>query len=299
MLIYRGGRSFLQQIHTSSSYCLNHQLPHVGTDTGFSSCSLLTDDDLHPFIPSLHPTDKERKMKITIITICLIGAVFANPISLNAVLDTSELDSNSTESASVSQSSENNTSEQSSEESTSNQSTDSESLESTSEDKTSEESDSQSDESDKSQSMTETRDNSMSSEENVRRSWVPVFHVVQDLSGEDNSSSTEVKGQGEQLSTPEPTTSSSESSDTSEATTAPTTSESSSSESNETSESSESPEDSDSAEVQQMKTSDCVNGTQSCESEEHFFHDIGDDAHYGVDNLMVPDDDERELTLRR
>ncbi|XP_034451300.1 secretory calcium-binding phosphoprotein 1 isoform X4 [Hippoglossus hippoglossus] len=247
-------------------------------------------------------------MKITIIMFCLIGAVFANPISFNALLDTSELDSNSTESSSVSQSSENNTSEQSSEESNSDQSSESESLESTSEDKTSEESDSQSDESDGSDSMTETRDNSMSSEENVRRSWVQVFHVVQDLSGEDNSS-TEVKGQEEQLSTLEPTptidnqvdnpSSSSESSDTSEATAAPTTSESSSSESSETSETSESTEDSDSAEVQQMKTSDCVNGTQSCESDEYLFHDIGDDAHYGVDNLMAPDDDERELTLRR
>nr|XP_019955834.1 PREDICTED: osteocalcin 2-like [Paralichthys olivaceus] len=265
-------------------------------------------------------------MKVTIITFCLIGAVFANPISFNALLDSTELDSNSTESASVSQSSENSTSEQSSEESTSNQSSESESLESTSEDTTSEESDSQSDESDGSDSMPETRDNSMSSEENLRKSWVQVYNVMQDLSDEDNSS-TEVKGQGEQLSTQQPThtstifkqevnttqlnqplvdspTSSSESTENSEATAAPSasTSESSSSESNETSESSESTEDStasDSAEVQKMKASDCVNGTQSCESEEYFFHDIGDDAHHGVDNLMVPDDDERELTLRR
>lgn len=79
-----------------------------------------------------------------------------------------------------------------------------------------------------------------------------------------------------------------------------------SSESNETSEDSDSSdasksaEDSnasDSAELTQMK--DCVNGTQSCESDEYFFQDIGDDAHYSVDNLMVPDDDERELILRR
>lgn len=85
-------------------------------------------------------------------------------------------------------------------------------------------------------------------------------------------------------------------------------SESSSSESNETSENSDSSdasksaEDSnasDSAELEQFKAKDCVNGTQSCESEEYFFQDIGDDAHYSVDNLMVPDEDERELSLRR
>ncbi|XP_018551158.1 dentin sialophosphoprotein [Lates calcarifer] len=74
------------------------------------------------------------------------------------------------------------------------------------------------------------------------------------------------------------------------------------SESNDTSDASKSTEDSngsDSAELEQIKTKDCVNGTQSCESEEYFFQDIGDDAHYSVDNLMVPDEDERELSLRR
>lgn len=85
-------------------------------------------------------------------------------------------------------------------------------------------------------------------------------------------------------------------------------SESTSSESNETSEDSDSSDASksseesnatDSSELQQIKTQDCVNGTQSCESEEHFFQDIGDDAHYSVDNLMMPDEAERELSLRR
>lgn len=85
-------------------------------------------------------------------------------------------------------------------------------------------------------------------------------------------------------------------------------SESTSSESNETGETSdssnnsESTEDSnasDSTELAQITTKDCGNGTQSCESEEHFFQNIGDDAHYSVENLMVPDEDERELSLRR
>lgn len=74
-------------------------------------------------------------------------------------------------------------------------------------------------------------------------------------------------------------------------------SESSSIESDETSETSEA---SDSGELKQMKIQDCVNGTQSCESsEEYFFQDIGDDGHVSVDHLMVPDDDDRELSLRR
>lgn len=82
-------------------------------------------------------------------------------------------------------------------------------------------------------------------------------------------------------------------------------SDSTSSESNETTEDSKSTEDSnasDSTELLQMKTKDCVNATQSCESEEHFFQNVGDDAHYSVDNLdnlMVPDEDDRELSLRR
>lgn len=285
-------------------------------------------------------------MKTIIITFtfCLIGAIFANPISFNIVLESNELDSNSTESLSVSQSSENNTSEiQSSEENISNQSSESESSEDTSEDKTSEESDSESEEQ-QTELMIETRDDSMGSEENVRKSWVRVFPmVVQELSAEDNSSA-EVKGQseehlGNQTSTVvilkqranktlalvensvDSSESTSDSADTSDSTaiTAATSdsSESTSSESNETSETSEtsdssdstesnntseSTEDSnasDSTELQQIKHQNCVNGTQSCESEEYFFQDIGDDGHHSVDNLMVPDDDERELSLRR
>ncbi|XP_044045151.1 secretory calcium-binding phosphoprotein 1 [Siniperca chuatsi] len=288
-------------------------------------------------------------MKVTIITFCLIGAVFANPISFNAVLESSELDPNTTESLSVSQSSENDTSElQSSEENTSSQSqsSESESLETTSEDKTSEESNSQSDEDDGTDFAAETRDNSMGSEENVRKSWVRVFaSVIKVLSAEDNSS-TEVKGQSDHLTAKQPTHTStsdtfrqrtnttqghtnlplvenpthssdttSDSADTSDITgvTAVTSnsSESTSSESNETNESSENSDSSDasksseesnasdSSELEQVKTQDCVNGTQSCESEEYIFQDIGDDAHSSVDNLMVPDEDERELSLRR
>lgn len=280
-------------------------------------------------------------MKTIIITFtfCLVGAIFANPISF-IVLESDELDSNSTESLSVSQSSENNTSEiQSSEESISNQSSESESLEDTSEDKTSEESDSESEE--ETELMIETRDDSMGSEENIRKSWVRVFpKLVQALSAEDNSSA-EVKGQseehlGNQTSTimilkqranttlalvensVDSSESTSNSADTSDSTaiTAATSdsSESTSSESNETSETSETSDSSDSSdtsestedsnasdstELQQIKSQNCVNGTQSCESEEYFFQDIGDDGHHSVDNLMVPDEDERELSLRR
>lgn len=64
------------------------------------------------------------------------------------------------------------------------------------------------------------------------------------------------------------------------------------------SESSESSEASDSAESNQIQALDCVNGTASCESEEYFLQGIGDDGHAAVDHLMVPDDDERELSLR-
>lgn len=266
-------------------------------------------------------------MKVTIITFCLIGAVFANPISYNVVLESSELDSNSTESLPVSQSAENDTSEiQSSEENTSDQSqsSESDSSESTSEDKTSEESDSQSDE-DENNSLDETRDDSMGSEENVRKSWVREFaSVIKALSAEDNSS-TEVKGQSDsqsekQASTAQgnaklpmvesPTTGSdpttSERADITALTAA--TSDSSESASSESDETSESTEDSDvsddsnasdSSEPALIKGPACVNGTQSCESEEYFFQDIGDDAHNSVDNLMVPDEDERELFLKR
>nr|XP_020516866.1 suppressor protein SRP40-like [Labrus bergylta] len=253
-------------------------------------------------------------MKVTIIIFFLIGTIFANP----------------TESLSVSQSSENDTSElMSSEEniSSQSQSSESQSLESTSEDTTSEESNSLSEEDDETDSLAETRDDSMGSEENVRKSWVRVFaSVIKILSGEDNSSSTEAKGPSIDHTEKQPThtstgttfkqrtnmaqghtdlqttTDSSDttsdstdsSNDTGETAATSDSSESNSRESNETDETSE---DSDSSELKQLR--DCVNGTQSCESEEYFFQDIGDDAHYSVDNLMVPDDNEREFILRR
>ncbi|KAF3687699.1 hypothetical protein EXN66_Car003371 [Channa argus] len=263
------------------------------------------------------------RMKVAVITFCLIGAVFANP----------------TESLSISQSSEKDTSElQSSDKTTSNESSESVSIES--EDTTSEESNSQSDEDDQLTSMAETRDNSMSSEENVRKRLVQVFASVAKVISVEDNSSTEVKGQPEHLSSEltekqltstsstvkqktktlqghtnlhlagNPTGSSeTTSTDTSDITavTAATSdsSESSSSESLETSDSSDeskSAEDSnasDSTELALIKTENCVNGTQSCESEEQFFQNMGDDDHYSVDNLMMPDEDERELSLRR
>ncbi|XP_041640039.1 secretory calcium-binding phosphoprotein 1 [Cheilinus undulatus] len=252
-------------------------------------------------------------MKFIIFTFFLIGAVFASP----------------TESLSVSQSSENDTSElQSSEENISSLSSESQSDESTSEDTTSEESNSESEEDNGSDSLAETRDDSMGSEENVRKRVQVFASVLKVLSAEDNSS-TEVKSLSTEVtekqqktnlaqghtdlqlvdSTSDSSDSTSESADTSDSTeeTAATSDSSESKESNETNETSEdsdsasrSEEDSnasDSAELEQVK--DCVNGTQSCESEEYFFSDIGDDAHYSVDNLMVPDDGEREFMLRR
>ncbi|XP_070843908.1 secretory calcium-binding phosphoprotein 1 [Chaetodon trifascialis] len=259
-------------------------------------------------------------MKGTIVMFCLIGAVFANPISHSALLESSELDPNTTESLSVSQSAENNTSElQSSEENTSSQSqsSESESLESTSEDKTSEESNSQSDEDDETDSMAETRDDSMGSEENMRKSWVRVFaSVIKVQSAEDNSSSSaEVKGQPDHLTNTsadtsaaqgrtnllrleDPTDSSDTTSDSADTSELPTAA-SSSSESNETSETSETSDSSDSSEMQHIRGHDCVNGTQSCESEEYFFQDIGDDGQVSVDNAMVPEVDDREFSLRR
>ncbi|KAL6110712.1 uncharacterized protein ACO6RY_19744 [Pungitius sinensis] len=285
-------------------------------------------------------------MMVNIIMFCLIGAVFANPISFNAVLQSNELDSNSTESLSVLQSSQNGTSELlSSEESSSNQSQSSESssesestsTESSSEDKTEEESNSLPDEKDVADPMAETTDNSMGSEENIRKSWVQVFATVIRVQSAEDNSSTEVKGQSEQLKPANNTSTSttirqgadtqlplvetpadssdttSDSANTSEGATASNSdsSDSTSSESNETSETSETSDSSDTnasveesnasdnALLGQLKTKDCVNGTQSCESEEYLFQDIGDDAHYSVDSLMVPDDDERELSLRR
>nr|XP_040043630.1 secretory calcium-binding phosphoprotein 1 [Gasterosteus aculeatus aculeatus] len=291
-------------------------------------------------------------MMVNIIMFCLMGAVFSNPISFNAVLESNELDSNSTENLS-SQSSENGTSALlSSEESTSKQSQSSESssesesestsTESTSEDRTEEESNSLLDEKDVADPMAETTDNSMGSEENIRKSWVQMFAtVIRDLSAEDNFSA-EVKGQSDQLTEkPANNTSTSatirqggdthlplvenpadsgdttsDSADSSEGAAVSTndSSESTSSESNETSETSETSDSSDSSDsstsveeseasddalLGQLETKDCVNGTQSCESEEYLFQDIGDDAHYSVDSLMVPDEDEREFSLRR
>lgn len=273
---------------------------------------------------------------INVIFFCLICAIFANPIIVDTTLDSLEKDTNSTETFLVAQSLGNGTSDSQSSESES-----SESVESESSDTTSEESDSV--ESNETELLVETRDDSMGSEENVRKSWLRVFAtVVRDTSVEDNS--TEAKDQTEILNnkltvkqTIQPptvktlkqssnakvalvqkaTVQSDSSSESAESTdnTAPVTftadsSQSASSESNETSSeasdsasdsaqssSSEDSSNSDSRELTPIK--DCVNGTQSCESQEYFFQDIGDDANYSVDNLMVPDEDDRELSLRR
>lgn len=66
-----------------------------------------------------------------------------------------------------------------------------------------------------------------------------------------------------------------------------------------TSETSETSESSESNETGRINVADCVNATESCESDEYFFQGIGDDGLYAVDNLMAPDDGERELQLRR
>uniref|UniRef100_A0A3Q1HA34 Secretory calcium-binding phosphoprotein 1 n=1 Tax=Acanthochromis polyacanthus TaxID=80966 RepID=A0A3Q1HA34_9TELE len=129
---------------------------------------------------------------------------------------------------------------------------------------TSEESDSQSDEDDN-DSMPETQDDSMGSEENVRKNPT-------------DSSDT-----------------SSNSADTSDS--ADTTAATSDSSDSTSEESDENTSNSSEAKLAQIK--DCVNGTQSCESEEYFFQNIGDDGHFSVDNLMVPEEDERQLSLRR
>ncbi|XP_068177764.1 secretory calcium-binding phosphoprotein 1 isoform X2 [Antennarius striatus] len=147
---------------------------------------------------------------------------------------------------------------------------------------TSEESNSQSDEADEIGFMGETRDDSMGSEENVRKNLVQVIaSVIKTLSAE--NSSTEVTGQLDLTGS-----SVGDSSDTSET-----------SDSQDTSESTEDSDASDSMEIEQIKTQDCVNGTKSCESDEYFFQDIGDDAQLSVPNLMVSEDTERELTLKR
>uniref|UniRef100_A0A3B3BNU2 Uncharacterized protein n=1 Tax=Oryzias melastigma TaxID=30732 RepID=A0A3B3BNU2_ORYME len=71
------------------------------------------------------------------------------------------------------------------------------------------------------------------------------------------------------------------------------------SDSSDASESSKESDESDSAESEQVKAKDCVNGTQSCESEEYFLQSVGDDAHFSVHGLMMPDEENRELSLRR
>ncbi|XP_055013814.1 secretory calcium-binding phosphoprotein 1 isoform X2 [Boleophthalmus pectinirostris] len=287
-------------------------------------------------------------MNIFLISVCLFCAVFANPI-INLDLDSPALDKNTTETLLVAQSSGNDTSSSASESSESVESPSSEnssesesveSVESASSESTPEESDSV-ESNENTQMLVETSDDSMASEENVRKSWVRVFAtVVRDGSAEDNS--REMKDQqpeklsklSEKQPMMAPTTktlkqsgvsllqnaqavseTSSESSESNNhtpliMTATADSSQSASSESNETSsssssseaepdsvQSSESHEDSDSAEMNQIKN--CVNGTQSCESEEYVFQDIGDDANYSVDNLMVLDEDDRELSLRR
>lgn len=88
---------------------------------------------------------------------------------------------------------------------------------------------------------------------------------------------------------------------TEESTEAPTveapTDETTSSESSEST--SETSESSESNETGRINVADCVNATESCESDEYFFQGIGDDGLHTVDNLMAPDDGERELQLRR
>ncbi|XP_056136462.1 secretory calcium-binding phosphoprotein 1 [Lampris incognitus] len=215
-------------------------------------------------------------MKMTIlVTFCLIGAAFANPSS------------------------------------------ESDSSESTSEDETSEESDSHSLE-DRATSSAETRDDSLASEENIRKSWMRVFaRVTKVLSAEDNSS-IEAQDESDNLSTfdtftstgahsnknlslgetpdirDNSDTSDSDSTDTSDLTgtvDATKSSDSTSSESSETS---------DSSDTSDVTAKDCLKvDSTECESEEYFFENIGDDAHYSVDDQMVPDEDHRELSLRR
>ncbi|XP_067107049.1 secretory calcium-binding phosphoprotein 1 [Osmerus mordax] len=303
-------------------------------------------------------------MKITTVILCLVGAVSANPILHRVDMEPCVSESNATQSLSGSQSSdqsdtselqssEENTSEDTSENQTSESESESESLESNSDDESSEKSQSQSlQDTNTSHEMGVTSDNSLGSEENIRKSWIRMFaNVIQVLSPKVNGS-VKVKGQpdhqnveeGEQLHTsihtttamtvnrkgttvpsngdiflvesisqpldgqiatipredhddregcdisnvPEANTDSSESSETSEA-----------SDSSDTSESTES-ETSDSADTQQMETRDCRGGVDStaCDSDEYVFQDIGDDAHYPVEHLMMPEE-VHELHLRR
>ncbi|XP_071263088.1 secretory calcium-binding phosphoprotein 1 [Salvelinus alpinus] len=315
-----------------------------------------------------------KRMKITIVIFCLVGAVYANPILYKVILEQSELESsnmNQTQrlSSSASQSpDQSDTSElKSSEESTSedqSSESESESLESNSESSESHslESESQSleDRTD-SNAIGDTRDNSQGSEENVRKNWIRVF-AVRVLSAENNSSS-EVKGQLDlptnqgavKQSTLSPTaltTNHSQPGDTvqssaalalvesflkasgslSETSVSIDTSDvstvnfdirdtsnindtSDSSESSESSESSDTSESSDSSNTSESKESDtseseerhqsqatdCQKGVHStaCDSEEYFFQDIGDDGRYPMDDLLMPEEEHRELSLRR
>ncbi|XP_010862420.1 secretory calcium-binding phosphoprotein 1 [Esox lucius] len=103
---------------------------------------------------------------------------------------------------------------------------------------------------------------------------------------------------------------SSESKDTSETSDCSSTSESKESDTSESNESdtSESEESntsesntSESEEKQPKRATDCQNSVNStaCDSEEeYFFQDIGDDAH-PMDHLLMPDEEQRELSLRR
>ncbi|XP_024254173.1 secretory calcium-binding phosphoprotein 1 isoform X3 [Oncorhynchus tshawytscha] len=82
---------------------------------------------------------------------------------------------------------------------------------------------------------------------------------------------------------------SSESSDTSET-----------SDSSNTSDSKES-DTSESEERHQSQATDCQQGVHStaCDSEEYFIQDIGDDGQYPMDDLLMPEEEHRELSLRR
>lgn len=147
--------------------------------------------------------------------------------------------------------------------------------------------------------MGETRDDSMSSEENVRKVrrsatlsstgaqrhisdrseldlgfffFQNLIEVIPDNLTEESTEAPLVDDPTEETAT----TDSSESEDTSE-----------------TSETSES------SETGRGQVADCSNSTESCESDEYFFQGIGDDGLYTVDNLMAPDEGERELQLRR
>ncbi|CDQ85551.1 unnamed protein product [Oncorhynchus mykiss] len=91
------------------------------------------------------------------------------------------------------------------------------------------------------------------------------------------------------------TSDSSESSESSESSDTSDTSDSSN-----TSDSKES-DTSESEERHQSQATDCQQGVHStaCDSEEYFIQDIGDDGHYPMDDLLMPEEEHRELSLRR